>query len=70
MSSFKNDGASFKERISKSNSLRISLMPLVSSGDWECPKCHSKNVGLAKASKKSAKMMCNDCGFKGSAMDF
>ncbi|MFI5419541.1 MAG: hypothetical protein ACHQ1H_01095, partial [Nitrososphaerales archaeon] len=43
---------------------------MVSSGDWECPKCHSKNVGLAKATKKSAKMICNDCGFKGSPMKF
>ena len=45
-------------------------MPMVSSGDWECPKCHSHNIGLAKATKKSAKMMCNDCGFKGSAGNF
>ncbi len=45
-------------------------MPLTSSGDWECPKCHSHNIGLAKASKKSAKMICNECGFKGSAMKF
>jgi predicted RNA-binding Zn-ribbon protein involved in translation (DUF1610 family) len=46
------------------------IMPLISSGDWECPKCHSHRIALAKASKKSAKMVCEDCGYKGSAMDF
>jgi len=54
----------------KAGGKNASAMPMVSSGDWECPKCHSHKITLAKASKKSAKMICEECGFKGSAMNF
>ena len=60
----------FKENTQVVLLVPFRIMPVVSSGDWECPKCHSKNVGLAKATKKSAKMICNECGFKGSPMKF
>ena len=42
----------------------------VTSGDWECPKCHSKDIGLARATKKGAKLECRACGHRGSPMQF